>query len=149
MTLIDSTTEPPASAKTVLFVCHHGAGKSRMAAAYFTSAAPPGWAGTTAGLHPGDSVSPAAVRLLAGSAEEQQLDREAPRSLAAVPQPELVVSIDCDAAAEMPAAEGATTRHLRWTLAAGTMDETMRDELRARALDLAAALRDTPQAPTH
>lgn len=134
-------TTAKGATRTVLFVCPHGAGKSRMAAAYFAAAAPLEWEGTTAGLHPADAVSPAAVRLLAGSPEDASLDRDAPRPLHAIPRPDLVVSIDCDAAAEMPEG-GAAPRHVRWDLAARTMDESMRDELRARALTLAAQLRD-------
>ncbi len=130
--------------KTVLFVCPHGAGKSRMAAAYFAAAAPPGWAATTAGLHPAEAVSPVAIRLLAGSPEDAALDRQPPRALRAVPSPDVVVSIDCDAGAEPPDAAGPAgqPRHVRWDLAARAMDETMRDELRSRARELAAGLGD-------
>ena len=139
-TTADGTAE--GATRTVLFVCPRGAGKSRMAAAYFAAAAPRGWEATTAGPHPADAVSPAAVRLLAGSPEDASLDRAAPRPLTALLRPDLVVSIDCDAAAGM-AGGGDAARHLRWELAARTMDESMRDELRARVLDLAAHLRDT------
>jgi protein-tyrosine-phosphatase len=33
--------------RTLLFVCPHGAAKSRLAAAYFNAAAPSGWHATT------------------------------------------------------------------------------------------------------
>lgn len=128
--------------RTVLFVCPHGAGKSRMAAAFFAAAAPPGWAATTAGLHPGDALSSVAARLLAGTAEDALLDRRAPRPLDAVAGAALVVSIDCDATPAVEARDGAAPRHIRWDLAARAMDESMRDELRARALELADRLRD-------
>jgi protein-tyrosine-phosphatase len=131
--------------KTVLFVCAHGAGKSRMAAAYFAGAAPPGWAATTAGVHPGEAVSPNAVRLLEDSPEGALLDREAPRPVEAVAAPALIVSIDCDALEDGEAGARrralAGTRQERWDLEVRTMDETMRDELRGRAVALADSLR--------
>jgi protein-tyrosine-phosphatase len=122
--------------QTVLFVCPHGAGKSRMAAAYFNAAPPAGWTGTTAGLHPGEAVSPVAVRLLAGSPEAATLDHEQPRALEAIPQVDVLVSIDCDAEAETPAAASGAL-HVRWDLTTRTMDENMRDELRDRVAALA------------
>ncbi len=51
--------------RLVLFVCPHGAGKSRMAAAFFTHVAPPGWSATSTGLELDPVVSPRAVRLVA------------------------------------------------------------------------------------
>lgn len=42
--------------RTVLYVCPHGAGKSRMAAAWFNCWAPPGWRATTAGISPQTEV---------------------------------------------------------------------------------------------
>jgi protein-tyrosine-phosphatase len=38
-------------AETVLFVCPHGAGKSRVAAAWFNGSAPPGSAGDIGRRH--------------------------------------------------------------------------------------------------
>src|SRR5579864_2342132 len=53
--------------KTVLFVCLHGAGMSRLAAAYFDQSAPVGWCAVSAGLEPGETLSHTAARLLAGT----------------------------------------------------------------------------------
>ncbi len=39
-----------ANPRTVLFVCPHGAGKSRIAAAWFNGAASAGWWATSAGV---------------------------------------------------------------------------------------------------
>ena len=113
-------------ARTVLFVCPHGAGKSRMAAAFFNHVAPPGWRATTAGQEPDAEVSPNAVRLLAGTDAEQFLDREPPQAITAVAAPALTVAIDCD----VPGAE-------HWELQAREMNEALRDELRARVEALA------------
>jgi protein-tyrosine-phosphatase len=81
--------------RTVLFVCEHGAGKSRIAAAWFNSAPPAGWHATTAGVEPQSQPSAHAPRLLAGTYAESMLDHTAPRPISAVPDPTLVVSIDC------------------------------------------------------
>ena len=119
-----------------------------MAAAFFAGATPPRWEATTAGIHPGEAVSPNAVRLLEGSAEETLLDRSAPSALgeaSRAARAALVVPIDCDALQDEAMGEkpdaASGTRHERWDLEARTMDEAMRDELRARALALAEQLR--------
>jgi hypothetical protein len=115
--------------RTVLFVCEHGASRSRIAAAWFTLAAPPGWRAASAGLDPVGAVSPNAVRLLAGTAAEGLLDRNPPTPIAAAPESALVVGIDCDGA-------GAA----RWDLSVAEPCAAMRDELAARATALARAL---------
>jgi hypothetical protein len=107
--------------RIVLFVCAHGAGKSRMAAAFFNSAAPAGWSATTAGLEPQTEVSVHAPKLLAGMAAEAQLDHAAPRGIDAVSGPAVVVAIDCDVAGAQ-----------RWDLGHAVFDDAMRDEIRVR-----------------
>jgi hypothetical protein len=118
--------------RTVLFVCEHGASRSRMAAAWFTLAAPPGWRAASAALDPAGAVSPNAVRLLAGTPAEGLLDHTAPVPLTAVPAAALVVAIDCDVA-------GAAW----WELSVAEPCAAMRDELAARAAALARALSPT------
>ena len=115
--------------QTVLFVCPHGAGKSRMAAAFFNQRAPAGWRATSAGQEPQETLGTNAVRLLAGTAAEPFLDRELPRPIAAVEASARIVAIDCD----VPGAE-------RWTLTNQRFDEALRDELRGRVATLARAL---------
>jgi protein-tyrosine-phosphatase len=115
--------------QVVLFVCAHGAGKSRMAAAFFNTWAPTGWRATTAGIEPQTQVSVHAPRLLAGMDAEARLDHERPRPISAVPAPARVVAIDC-------ALAGAD----RWDLAHDEFDEVMRDEIRARVEVLAREL---------
>ena len=117
--------------RTLLFVCPHGAAKSRMAAAYFNRVAPPGWWATSAGQEPSESVSPNAVRLLAGGEAESLLDHEPPQPIAAVTTPARTVAIDCD----VVDAE-------RWNLTHQLFDDAMRDELRHRAETLARSLTD-------
>jgi hypothetical protein len=109
------------SQNVVLFVCPHGAGKSRMAAAFFNAEAPEGWSATTAGLEPQDQVSLHAPRLLAGTPAAAHLDVSLPRHVAAVADPARIVAIDC----EVDAGEV-------WTLKRGVFDEAMRDELAER-----------------
>ncbi|GII06071.1 hypothetical protein [Planobispora takensis] len=118
--------------RTVLFVCPHGAGKSRIAAAWFAQAAPPGWTATTAGLTPQPQVSLHAPRLLAGGGAEHLLDRQVPRPLSAIPDPALTVAIDCP--------PGAVPGALEWRLRHADFDEHMAAELRDRARSLAREL---------
>jgi hypothetical protein len=79
--------------RTVLFVCLHGAGMSRLAAAYFNQAAPRGWRATSAGVETGARLGPTAARLLAGTAAAAFLDEAPPRPIGAVPNPELRVAL--------------------------------------------------------
>src|SRR5215217_6585601 len=115
--------------RDMLFVCPHGAGKSRIAAAFFNQLAPAGWQATSAGREPQGSLGTNAIRLLAGTAAAPFLDRELPRPIAAVAAPARVVAIDCD----VPGAE-------RWALGSQRFDEAMREEIRGRVDDLARSL---------
>lgn len=117
--------------RTLLFVCPHGAAKSRMAAAFFNRVAPSDWQATTAGVDPQTTVGANAVRLLAGTDAEALLDREPPRPIAAVDSPTRIVAIDCD----VPGGE-------RWDLDRREFDHAMRDEIRGRAEALARGLAD-------
>lgn len=108
--------------RTLLFVCPHGAGKSRMAAAFFNRVAPSGWQAISAGQEPAETVNLDTVRLLTGSPVETLLDRDPPRPITAVATPERVIAIDCEVA-------GAA----RWDLVHQEINEGMRDELRERA----------------
>ena len=113
----------------VLFVCPHGAGKSRIAAALFNADAPPGWSATTAGLEPQDQVSVHAPRLLAGTAAEPYLDTTLPRPLSAVADPARTIAIDCRI-------EGAAS----WTLGQPVFDLAMREEIAERVRTLISDL---------
>ena len=120
--------------RTVVFVCLHGAAKSRLAAAFFNSVAPTGWRAVSTGLEPQEAVSELARGLAAGTQAEAHFDSAAPRLLSTVTAPDLVVAIDCD----VPDA-------VRWHLANPDGGEPMRDEL----ADLATALaQQTPGATT-
>jgi hypothetical protein len=116
--------------QVVLFICPHGAGKSRMAAAFFERKAPPGWRATSAGIDPGPELSPTAARLLAGTAAEAFLDAAPPRAIFEVPLANRVVGIDC-------APDGATDC---WELSQSGFDVAMREEIRVLAEALATDL---------
>jgi hypothetical protein len=118
--------------QVVLFICPHGAGKSRMAAAFFERLAPMGWRATSAGIEPGPELSPTAARLLAGTDAEALLDSAPPRAIADAGSANRVVGIDC-------APDGVTDR---WDLSQFEFDVAMRDEIRALAEALAAELGD-------
>jgi hypothetical protein len=113
----------------VLFVCPHGALKSRLAAAYFNRVAPVGWQATSAGQQPQQAVSVHAAPLVAGSDVAHLLDTSPPRPIDAVSDARMVVAIDC----ELPGAGG-------WRLDQQEVGEEMRDELRHRAERLAVEL---------
>ncbi len=115
----------------VVFVCAHGANKSRLAAAFFNRAAPLGWRAVSAGLQPQPAVSAHAVRLVAGTGAESFLDRGPPRAVASVRDATRLVAIDCD----VPGA-------VRWDLACQEVGPVMAGELREGAERLAAQLAD-------
>ncbi len=118
-----------AAPRTVLFVCAHGAYRSRLAAAFFNASAPDGWRAGSAGVDPQAAVSPAALDLVAGTVGEALLERGAPSALANAGPRDRTVAIDC----AVPGAE-------RWDLAVTEVGTAQRDELRARAEALAAEL---------
>ncbi len=113
----------------ILFVCPHGAAKSRIAAAFFNRVAPEGWAALSAGVEPQETVGLNAIRLLEGTDAEALLDLTPPQPVGAVPSPDRIVAIDCD----VPHAE-------RWDLLHQEFESPMRDELRSRAEALARAV---------
>lgn len=118
--------------KTVLFVCPHGAAKSRMAAAFFNQISVSGWHAVSAGTEPQEAVSVHPARLLQGEPSESFLDHEAPRPVSAVPDAALVVAIDCPS--------GDLLGAVRWELANREFNEDMREEIRDRVAGLAGSL---------
>ena len=119
----------PEPSRSVLFVCAHGAYRSRLAAAFFNAAAPAGWRAASAGLDPQRSMSEAAIELATSTAAEPHLERTRPSALADAGPVDRVVAIDCD----VPGAD-------RWDLGVGDVGPAQRDEIRARAEALAAEL---------
>jgi predicted protein tyrosine phosphatase len=116
--------QPP---KTVLFVCEHGALRSRIAAAYFNAAPAPGWRARSAGREPQAELSPALERLLSGTRALDVLERDTPRAVSA--DVARTVAIDCDEPADET-----------WLLEHHEADAAMRDEIHRRVAVLAAAL---------
>ena len=116
--------------RTVLFVCAHGAARSRLAAAWFNADPPPDWHATTAaGEQPSATLNPLLARLLAATPAETHLDHSPPRPIAAAEDADVIVAIDCD----LPGAE-------QWTLTAEEPSEATRDELRNRVTALVRTL---------
>ena len=116
--------------RTVLFVCLHGAGMSRMAAAYFNRAPPPGWHALSAGIEPAEALSATAATLLAGSGAEGFVDRDPPRAIAAVEEPERVIAL------RNPEIQYELTADERWDLTSSA-GVPLRDEISDRAEALA------------
>ena len=122
------------TSKTLLFVCEHGALRSRIAAAYFNATPPSGWRARSAGREPKDSASPAADALLRGTPALDVLERDAPRAVPA--GSERTIAIDCDE----PADE-------RWRLDHRDADAGMRDEIRDRVAALSERLKSAVTPP--
>src|SRR5688572_13926454 len=106
--------------RTVVFVCLHGAAKSRMAAAFFNRIAPPGWTAISAGIEPDIELSPTATLLMAGADAAMHLDQDPPRALESLRQGDRIVAIDSEPA-------GATDH---WEIQHREFDVAMRDEIR-------------------
>ena len=62
-----------------MFVCQHGALRSRLAAAFFNAVAPAGWHAISAGFTPQSEVSARLMPLLKGTGVEEFADLEPPR----------------------------------------------------------------------
>ena len=81
--------------RKVVFVCEHGALRSRIAAAYFNAASPQGWTALSAGITPQADVSPRLGPLMAGTGVERHVDAEPPRVLTLLAGAR-IIAIDAD-----------------------------------------------------
>ena len=113
--------------RTVLFVCEHGAFRSRIAAAYFNAAAPKGWRALSAGRDPQAEVSARLGPLLTGTPAAEHLESDPPRGVDAF-SPDRVIAIDC-------VLDGAEL----WVVEA-KLDQALRDEIAERTRRLAREL---------
>jgi len=113
--------------RTLLFVCEHGAFRSRIAAAYFNAAGPLGWRALSAGRNPQLTVSARLGPLLAGTAAAEHLETAAPLRADDIAA-DRVIALDCTRS-------GAE----QWMTSAGS-DQALRDELAARVKVLAREL---------
>ena len=113
--------------RTVLFVCEHGALRSRIASAFFNAAAPTGWRALSAGRDPQAEASSRLGPLLADTVAAEHLDTEAPRSVDGI-HADRVIAIDC------------TVHEAEPWITHTESDEALRDELAGRVerLELAA-----------
>ena len=121
--------------RTVLFVCLHGAGMSRMAAAYFNQVAPAGWHAVSAGMAPGHMLSTTARTLIGGSGAEPFLDDSPPRSIQAVLEPQRVIAL------RNPSIQFELASDESWDLL-NSAGVPLRDEIRERAERLARNMKE-------
>ena len=113
----------------VTFVCLHGAGKSRIAAALFNASAPPGWHATSAGLQPQAEPSPAVEPMLTDEpAALAELDHSNPGPLHDTGHG-VVIGIDCEVSGGQ-----------RWDLVHEWPEPAVLDELRILTSDLISNL---------
>ncbi len=116
-------------ARIVLFVCQHGAGRSRVAAACFSLIAPAGWAAFSAGVEPQTTLGDSAAKMLSGTAAAAFLDADPPRPIEQVVAPNRIFAIDCI----VPGAE-------HWVLTHQEFGAPMFEELYERVAALAREL---------
>ncbi|HKF18832.1 MAG TPA: hypothetical protein VKF14_16800 [Candidatus Dormibacteraeota bacterium] len=119
--------------RLVVFVCVHGAVRSRLAAALFNEVAPDGWRAASVGLEPQLELGETAQRLLAGTSAAPFLDTGPPRALDLAATAHLTVAIDCQVA-------GAEN----WRLRNREIGQPLLEELRRRVLPLAARAARSP-----
>jgi hypothetical protein len=121
--------------RQIVFVCQHGAFRSRLAAAYFNEAAPVGWHAISAGVTPQSQVSERVAPLLQGTDASRYVDSDPPRGLDAV-SGSVTIAIDV----ELPGAETWMTT----TDDAGLSDPELRDVIRGRVQDFVRQLGGPP-----
>jgi len=126
--------------RTVLFVCLHGAGMSRIAAAYFNRTAPSGWRAVSAGVEPATALSTTAQSLLAGTDAHEFLDQSPPRSIDAVDEPYLVIVL------RNPSIQYDLASDERWDLMSSG-GVPLRDEICERAEAFARAIAAQERTP--
>jgi hypothetical protein len=115
--------------RLVVFVCAHGAVRSRLAAALFNEAAPAGWWAISVGIEPQAELGRTALTLVAGTSVAAFLDPDPPRPLDTRTPADVLVAIDC----EVPGAD-------LWELDEKEVAHPMLDELQRRVQSLAADL---------
>ena len=127
--------------RTVLFVCLHGAGMSRLAAAYFLSAAPADWHAVSAGVEPADTLSPTAEALLSGTAAAQFLDHAPPRGINAVDKPWRLIAL------RNPSIQYELASDETWDLTSSA-GAPLRDEIRSRVDGLVRSIAREEREPS-
>ncbi len=138
-------SDQPVNRPSVLFVCVHNAGRSQMAAAYLTHLGGGRIEVRSAGSAPAEEVNPAAVAAMAE--EGIDMSAEVPKILTteAVRTSDVVITMGCgDSCPIFPG-----KRYEDWALAdpAGqgvAAVRPIRDEIRARVLDLMLSLGVAP-----
>lgn len=126
--------------RTVLFVCHHNAGRSQMAAAFFERASGEGWRAVSAGSTPADHVWPVVVEAMREAGIDLEGRRPQLLTRAIQDAADLAVTMGCGDACpyvpgpveawDVPDPAGAPLERVR----------EVRDELERRVADLVARL---------
>jgi len=127
------TSEGTGRRRIVVFVCAHGAVRSRLAAALFNQLGHSGWWAWSVGLDPQSELGETARRLLEGSDAKAFLDTGPPHALDASSSADAVIAIDCRlAGSEL------------WRLERADFGQPMVEELRRRVVELARRLTGSP-----
>jgi len=130
--------------KTILFVCVHNAGRSRMAEAFFNEAPPEGFIALSAGTEPGERVNPAVADAMAELGFDMSGDKPQLLTDAMSAGAEIVITMGCGVDTACPLFAGIKA-HEDWGLddPAGQPTETVRrirNEVRSRVDELKARL---------
>jgi protein-tyrosine-phosphatase len=126
---------------TVLFVCHHNANRSQIAAGYLQALAADRVRVSSAGPQPAEALNPVAVEVMAEDGIDIADAIPAQLTSAAVQDADVVVTLGCPDAVH----PGSGTRHEDWSLdtPAGQDIEaarSVRDQIKHRVRILAATL---------
>lgn len=134
--------EPPVSdTPTVLFVCHHNANRSQIAAGYLQALAEHRVRVSSAGPQPAEALNPVAVEVMAEDGIDIADATPVQLTSAAVQDADVVVTLGCPEAVH----PGSDTHHEDWSLdtPAGPGIEaarSVRDQIKHRVSILAATL---------
>ena len=126
---------------TVLFVCHHNANRSQIAAAYLADLACEAVRVQSAGPQPSEKLNPLAVEVMAEEGLDISDATPVQLTQAMLEEADRVVTLGCAEAVDLPP----TVPHEDWTISSGDGSEkyaarAIRDELKMRVHRLYATL---------
>lgn len=125
---------------TVLFVCHHNANRSQIAAGYLQALAADPVRVSSAGPQPAEALNPMAVEVMAEDGIDIADATPVQLTSAAIQDADVVVTLGCP-----EAVQGSITRHEDWSLDAPPGQgieaaRSVRDQIKHRVRILAATL---------